>query len=199
MRMYLQDLLFKTRLKRARSYKYYWACATCGTPRRLGSCHHYKKCGKCGSQISARIVIQEKERRGEKHSLRRAAACRVLVGTAKTIAEDLRLGKPKAVLEQVTRPRHRRDFGDDFFTQYFNNGLILRGLLPYDVCLQYVPMEVRKKMAKTKMMQLRIPEDLHKWFKRYSQDREVPMTLIVIAYLERLRARHKKNFEPDQI
>jgi len=61
------------------------------------------------------------------------------------------------------------------------------------------PDVVRKHMAKTKMMQIRIPEELHKWFKKYSHDYETTMTTVIITYLERLKSRSTKKYEVDQI
>ena len=45
-------------------------------------------------------------------------------------------------------------------------------------------------MAKTSMMQIRIPPELHKWFKKFCQSRDVTMTDVIINYLRRLETRH---------
>ncbi len=94
--------------------------------------------------------------------------------------------------EVLDRVRTGRELGttEQWFTQYFLDDVSLVGLLEWDVCFQYTPMEMRKYMAKTTMMQIRVPPELHKWFKKFCQSREVTMTEIVIGYIRRLESRH---------
>ena len=193
------ELQFRTRLRHVHNYKEFWVCGACGTPRRLGAFHAVKRCGKCRSAGPALLVIQKKRRPWKKESLSRSAKARVLLGCVAAAEKALPSAVREDLLKEISPKRKlsKKDFG--WFVQSCNKTGRKRGVLSFDPCFMYIPLEVKKQMAKTKMMQLRIPEDLHKWFKKYSQEYDTTMTYIIISYLERLSARTKKDFEVKQI
>jgi len=195
----LLELQFRTKLRHVRNYNEFWVCSACGTPRRLGFLHAVKRCGKCKSVSPALLVIQERRRPWEKESLSRSARSRAALEYILAAKPTLPGKTMEDILEEVMPKRGISKKVSGWFVQFCSSSGRRKGLLEFDPCSTYIPMEVRKQMSKTKMMQLRIPEDLHKWFKKYSQEYDTTMTYIIINYLERLRARTKKDFEVKQI
>ena len=193
------ELQFRMRLRHVRNYREFWVCSSCGTPRRVGQFHAVKRCGKCHSTSPALLVIQERRQPWKKESLSRSAKAQALLRCVDGVKKALPGKGTEEILNEVKTKRKltRSKFG--WYVQFCTRSARKRGLLDFDPCFMYIPMEVRKQMNKTKMMQLRIPEDLHRWFKKYSQEYDTTMTYIVISYLERLRARTKKDFEVKQI
>lgn len=124
---------------------------------------------------------------------------RVLTKVINQIATEVDLGLSTPEVLQQIRPQLQAPRSKKWYFQFFKKNETIQGELDYDPCVSYVPEEVRKLMARTKMMQLRIPEELHKWFKTYAQDNDVTMTLIFISYLERLRMRSRKEQGAKQI
>lgn len=194
------DRLFQMSLRQAHNYREFWVCSSCGTPRRLGIFHFTRDCRKCGSGKPAIIVIQKKRHPWDKESLSRSAKSRLLLGMTRRALSHLGVGKSLGEVLESVRPK-RKSAGkfSGWFTQVRFRKRLLQGILDFDVCLTSTPELVRKYMAKTKMMQIRIPEDLHKWFKKYAHEYETTMTTVFITYLERLKARSTKKYEVDQI
>ena len=58
-----------------------------------------------------------------------------------------------------------------------------------------VPMEVKVRMARKKMMQNRVPLDLHSFFKAYCAKKGVTMTSQVVAYITMLRDKESHTTE----
>ena len=75
------------------------------------------------------------------------------------------------------------------------------GYLKQDICLFGVVGEVLEAMSNKskKMMQIRIPTDLHKWLKLYAAKNDTTMTEIVFSYVTRLRQHDEKSVEVNQI
>jgi hypothetical protein len=120
----------------------------------------------------------------------------VLVERAKKVATDK---KKVAKLLRETAPA--RDLAGDgcWYSQAFHQEKRLVGSLYYDICTHYIPRDIRRYMAKTTMMQIRLPVGLHKWFRRYTQQVETTMTQVITDYLEYLRTKHKKTIDVEQI
>ncbi len=53
-------------------------------------------------------------------------------------------------------------------------------------------------MTDKKMMQIRIPPDLHKWLKLYAAKNDTTMTEILISYLYQLRRREEQSIDVEQ-
>ena len=194
------DRLFRMKLRPVHNYREFWICSGCGNPRRLGIYHFARPCGKCKSANPALLVIQKKRRPWDKESLSRSRKSRVLLDAAKKSLSEIGIPeKLTSVIEDIRPNRPTKPRYSGWFTQVMLGSRILQGNLDFDVCLTSAPEQVRRYMAKTKMMQVRIPEDLHKWFKKYAHEYETTMTNVLITYLERLKARSTKKYEADQI
>lgn len=190
------EILLARKMRRENRYKVYWTCSSCGNPRRSSLVLPSKKCWKCGACEPNYLVIQEAREPKKRHSLTKSKKADFLVSVAKGVTKEFAADVPK-VLGRL--PSREVDFSDEVFFQIFDSGHVYTGTSAFDPCSQYIPQKVRKDMNKTKMMQIRIPADLHKWFKRYTQLNDVTMTSIVVAYLERLRTRAKNSSDVEQI
>jgi len=142
------------------------------------------------------VYIQRERKPWDKESLGRTAKAKVLTDAIK--ASKDKLSQPVWKVAEKVRNR-KRSYGrktNEWFVQVFHDEYgILQGWLTYDPCMHYVPGEARRYMNKTKMMQLRIPVELHKWFKKFAQEKDTTMTKVVCDYLEYLRKKYKRNFE----
>ena len=58
---------------------------------------------------------------------------------------------------------------------------------------------INSMSSNKKMMQIRIPSDLHKWLKLYAAKNDTTMTEIVISYISRLKKSDEKKVEVTQI
>ena len=144
-------------------------------------------------------MVQEKKGRNYYPATIKTTTATFLVSKVKDIFPRLDKRKISKIVSTITPDR---DFTNDtgmWYVQSFHKDKRCRGWLEYDPCTNWIPSEVKRDMSKTKMMQLRIPVDLHKWFKRYTQETETTMTKVVISYLQSLRTRTKKNFDIEQI
>ena len=83
--------------------------------------------------------------------------------------------------------------------QVFIDGIRFLGSTDTDLCFLAQIDEVVRYMASKKMMQIRIPADLHKWFKLYAAKNDTTMTEIVISYLNRIRHAEEGKIKVDQI
>tara|TARA_B100001250_G_scaffold409845_1_gene435016 strand:- start:4016 stop:4396 length:381 start_codon:yes stop_codon:yes gene_type:complete len=87
-----------------------------------------------------------------------------------------------------------------WFCQVFLGGERYIGVLDREICLFNNIEEVLNNMSgNKKMMQIRIPTDLHKWLKLYAAKNDTTMTEIVISYISRLKKSDEKNVEVTQI
>ena len=87
-----------------------------------------------------------------------------------------------------------------WFCQVFLEDQCYAGMLDREICLFNEIEEVVNSMSGSKkMMQIRIPTDLHKWLKLYAAKNDTTMTEIVISYVERLRKSDEKKIEVTQI
>jgi hypothetical protein len=73
------------------------------------------------------------------------------------------------------------------------------GKLPNDPCMFETITEVKRYMAGKKMMQVRIPEDLHLWLKTYAAMNGLTITEVILTYLERLRAQDEGRIQVDEL
>jgi len=83
--------------------------------------------------------------------------------------------------------------------QTFINGLCYLGVTETDICVLDKIDEVVRYMTVKKMMQIRIPTDLHKWFKLYAAKNDTTMTEVVITYLRSIRRADEGKIKVDQI
>jgi hypothetical protein len=196
LRLNLERNLNKT-LRRGSRYKLFWICSVCGNPRRASLVLPAKRCWKCKQEEPNYLVIQERREPAERHSLTRSKKADLVMDMVK--AADVELPIPKKRILSSVRVHREVEFPKRTFFQIFEKGYTYSGLVSFDPCMNYIPYRVRKDMSKTKMMQIRIPADLHKWFKRYTQLNDITMTSIVVAYLERLRTRAKNSSDVEQI
>ncbi|MFH1609487.1 MAG: hypothetical protein ABID40_02500, partial [Candidatus Bipolaricaulota bacterium] len=96
--------------------------------------------------------------------------------------------------ERRVIPRRRT-----WFTQVFVEGFRYAGELPVDICHMGVVGEIVSLMAERRMVQFRIPADLHGWFKRYAIRKGVTMTDLLIQHIERLRRTDENETRVEQI
>jgi len=103
----------------------------------------------------------------------------------------------RELLGAVSESREVRT-SSGWYTQVFLDDAVYAGELKYEVCLTRVISEVYRAMNDKKMMQIRIPPDLHKWFKLYATKNETTMTEILISYLHLLRRREEESVDVEQ-
>ena len=72
------------------------------------------------------------------------------------------------------------------------------GSLPHEICLMRAISEVKDNMSDKKMMQIRIPPELHKWFKLYATKNETTMTEVLISYLYSLKRKEEQSVDVEQ-
>jgi len=87
----------------------------------------------------------------------------------------------------------------DWYCAVFLNGVRFCGFLDEDICVMGAVEEVEKDMAKQKMIQIRIDDHLHRWFKVYAADQGLSMTDIIISYIKYLKRKSEKSVEVEQI
>ena len=86
-----------------------------------------------------------------------------------------------------------------WFCQVFIDGARQVGFFPRCICFHRVAEEAMQQMSDKKMMQIRIPADLHKWLKLHAAKEDSTMTEIILNYLRGLRRRSENSVKVDQI
>ena len=81
----------------------------------------------------------------------------------------------------------------------FIDGNVYVGTFDRDVCLIRPLKEALSYMSAKKMMQIRIPSDLHKWLKLHAAKNDTTMTDIIISYVTRLKQKSEASVKVDQI
>lgn len=107
-----------------------------------------------------------------------------------TLADTLMLVAPK---------RKIRNKVPGWTSMFFMGDRFKYGVLGFDPVQEYTPAEMRRYMVETKMVQMRLPVELHKWFKKFSQKNDTTMTSLVVRHIMALQAKHKRTIEVDQI
>lgn len=182
-----KEVQYRLRLVPCHRYSFVWLCSHCRDIKKRNWGRLDVKCYKCGSTEPFDLYVRKtlkKDHVGFKNN----SAANLLVGLSKDIAAKFSLDALD-VLSDI-RPERVIETTDNWYTQLFNGEKELVGELDWDICFQYTPLEIRKIMAETSMMQIRLPKDLHRWFRKFSQRREVTMTEVITFYLEGLRSRH---------
>jgi hypothetical protein len=108
-------------------------------------------------------------------------------------------GSPtRGLLETVIAPREVGK-SQSWFSQAFLPNATFSGHTQQEVCLTRIISEVKDIMAaEKKMMQIRIPPDLHKWFKLYATKNETTMTEVLISYLYSLKRKEEQSVDVEQ-
>lgn len=108
-------------------------------------------------------------------------------------------GSPtRGLLETVIAPREVEK-SQRWFSQVFLPNATFAGHTRQEVCLTRIISEVKDIMAaEKKMMQIRIPPDLHKWFKLYATKNETTMTEVLISYLYSLKRKEEQSVDVEQ-
>jgi len=83
--------------------------------------------------------------------------------------------------------------------QVFLHGDRYLGRVEKEICFLGAVEEVVMALTEKKMMQIRIPGDLHKWLKLHAARNDTTMTDIVILYLEHIRRKSEKAVKVEQI
>lgn len=190
------------RLRRHRNFNEYWLCATCKRPRRK-STERERSCVRCGCELPPLIGLTH--RRGDRGAHADSRYSKDVMSVASEVRRGLGLGtnefpqsRPtRELLAGISEPR-KVEKSSSWFTQIFIGDLRYAGELPHEVCLTRIVLEVFNTMTDKKMMQIRIPPDLHKWFKLYATKNETTMTKILIAYLQMLRRREEQSLDVEQ-
>ena len=190
------------KLRLHRNFNEYWLCATCKRPRRKNTPRE-SQCHRCGCALPPLIGITK--RRGERGAHSDSEYSKKMMGIAAGVRKSLGFGvnefpqsaPTRELLEAVTV---FREIGtvEGWYTQVFLDGAVYAGEIPHEVCLTRIISEVYKNMSDKKMMQIRIPPDLHKWFKLYATKNETTMTEVLIGYLHALRRREEQSVDVEQ-
>lgn len=173
-----------------------WLCSTCHNPRIYAHTQSTERCYTCGSTDPLLLEIRTHKDIGRTTRLFARAKVLTKLVRQSAVVHKQKLGD---LLPLVLPPRRKAKKGVKWYTKTAIGDDQYVGFLEFDACFEYIPFRVRKDMSRTKMVQMRIPDELHKWFKKYSQERDVSMTEIVVLYLEYLRARNKPAIEAEQI
>lgn len=186
------------RMRRIRKpSRFMWTCSACSTPRYWKETHVLKPCSKCGAALpSYHVFIDKYNREYTTHSRR----SEVLSSEAKRLLRPHGVDVPSA-LRDISDHRGRTPLhkGDAWFTTIYLPEEKFQGELEFNTVLFYTPQRVRNYVAKTKMVQMRIPVELHKWFKRFSQEQDTTMTSLIIKHIQALQQKHKKTIDVGQI
>lgn len=195
-------------LTKHRNYREYWVCCACWKPFRSSN-YLTAKCAKCGEVGPARIRIQRTVR--SKHDSFNADSklsqhMRKLVSA---IRSELGYDKGTFPPSMPTRDFTRHVFlgpeiprTDDWFTQVFLPRGNYSGFTKRECCTFKIAEEALAHMASAtekKMMQVRMPADLHKWLRMYAAKNDTTMTNVILSYLESLRKRQNASVKVEQI
>ena len=113
---------------------------------------------------------------------RRAIFGNQRAGTRSTVGRTLRF-----LLDGSRPERKPLPTMDMWVVVYFLDGVGFVGRARKDPATRPVLNEVRVHMARTRMLQNRVPDDLHQFFKAYCAKRGVTMTDQIVSYLTWLR------------
>ena len=189
-------------LKRHRNFNEYWICSTCKRPRRKGT-RREKSCARCGCTLPPLLGITR--RRGDRGAHSDSRYSKTMMSLAADVRRSLSMGTKEFPQSSPTREllvttKESRNVGksETWFTQVFVGGVTYSGNLPYEVCLLRTVVEVFSEMNNKKMMQIRIPPDLHKWFKLYATKNETTMTEVLINFLHTLKRREEQSVDVEQ-
>ena len=196
-----------TRLRKYRNYKEYWVCAACGQVRwKITPLN--RPCSRCSSDAPPRLRISHRKLRpyrphitdGGDTPTRDSRTSDVLHSLAKKAVLDLSLGiSPGELLEEASIGKQHIPRFSGWFCQVFLDEHRYKGFLAEDPCCFRIIAEVKDHMTQKKMMQIRIPTELHKWFKLHAAKNDTTMTQIIISYIRRVRQREEKSVKVEQI
>ena len=194
--------MLRRKLKLPRNFNEYWVCATCNRPRRKNT-PRGSRCHRCGCELPPLIGITR--RRGERGAHSDSRYSKSMMSLAAGVRRSLGFGvnefppsAPTRELLGAVSVRRDAPYSENWYTQIFLDGEVYAGELPLEVCLTKIVSEVYKTMSDKKMMQIRIPPDLHKWFKLYATKNETTMTKVLINYLHTLRRREEQSVDVEQ-
>ena len=196
------------KLKRYHNYKEYWVCGSCNRPRRANT-DKRKPCYKCKSAEPLRLRIHPFQERGDNthritgeedkctlDSWKSAGIRKAAAAVRREIFPNVPVRKIMS-MAQTPAPTPKKQV--EWLCQVFLHGERFRAYLPRDICLMGTIDEVRDYMSEKKMMQIRIPSDLHKWLKLHAAENDTTMTKIILSYLRRLRRNSETSVKVDQI
>lgn len=197
-----QKEMLGTLLKQHHNFNEYWLCATCKRPRRRKTPRE-RPCVRCGCSNPPLKGITH--RRGDRGAHSDSKYSKDMMRIASGVRRGLRLGTnefpqsspTREILETVATTRNIKR-SSLWFTQVFIEGVTYAGNLSHEICLTRVISEVRDIMSDKKMMQIRIPPDLHKWFKLYATKNETTMTEVLISYLYSLKRKEEQSVDVEQ-
>lgn len=191
-----------TLLKQHHNFNEYWLCATCKRPRRKRT-PRSEPCKRCGcSHPPLKGITPKRGDRGA-HSDSRYSVDLMRIATG--VRRDLRLGTnefppgspTRELLGNVSNAREILK-SNLWYTQVFTEDATYAGHLKQEICLTRTIDEVKDIMSDKKMMQIRIPPELHKWFKLYATKNETTMTEVLISYLYSLKRREEQSVDVEQ-
>ena len=198
------------RLTRHHNYKEYWVCGACNRPLRK----RLRTCSRCGSDEPPRILITHRrgypERFNGKGTISKGL---VLVGDSsaedslysrnlfKLTALAKREGGISAPIRELLRTDERAElrWAGHWTCRLFVGDSVYVGTFARDICLFKPLKEALSYMSAKKMMQIRIPSDLHKWLKLHAAKNDTTMTDIIISYVTRLKQKSEASVKVDQI
>ncbi len=189
-------------LKLHRNFNEYWICSTCRRPRRKNT-KRESGCARCGCNLPPLKGITA--RRGDRGAHSDSRYSKTMMSIASDVRRSLKLGtnefppaSPTREILETTWESREIGKSDLWFTQVFLEGRRYVGHLPFEVCLLRTVIEVYSEMNNKKMMQIRIPPDLHKWFKLYATKNETTMTEVLINFLHALKRKEEQSVDVEQ-
>ena len=199
--MLLKRMLGK-KLKRHHNFNEYWLCATCKRPRRKSTTRE-RSCMRCGCQNPPLKGITH--RRGDRGAHSDSRYSKEMMRIASGVRRDLKMGTQmfppssptRELLDAVSASRVIPK-STLWYTQVFLPSGTFSGFISNEICLTRIIEEVKDIMSDKKMMQIRIPPDLHKWFKLHATKNETTMTEILINYLYSLKRREEQSVDVEQ-
>ena len=194
-------------LTKHRNYREYWVCCACWKPFRSSN-YLSAKC-KCGEGGPARIRFQRTRRNYDESFNSDSKISKRLRELATAARASLGYDRGTFPPSMPTRSFTRyalQDFKVYRTTQWFTQIFLPRGryagFTDRECCTFKIAEEALVHMGSAtekKMMQVRMPADLHKGWRRYGAKNDTTMTNVILSYLEKLRQRQNASVKVEQI
>jgi hypothetical protein len=184
-------ILSRMKISRSTTFR---VCAVCKTPRKVKDQELVPPCKRCGSPEPLEVLVVSDERSG---FMRTSRIRKIVLREASRVSKLVGVPLGDLLRQMTASDQDASHYAEDWFSQVFLDNTYA-GVTLMDVVYD-PPKELVDSVVRKKMMQVRVPDDLHKWFKRYAHDNDSTMSAIVIRFIQRLKVHNTRTVEPEQI